>query len=83
MLDVAETWERLALLDEKTLIPPSVSDDRPRHFVGFSVPGGRIETYRALAGVTRAVAGALSDPEIREMVLRDAEVWDRMAAFEE
>jgi hypothetical protein len=23
MLEVAETWERLAMLDEKTMLPPS------------------------------------------------------------
>ncbi len=76
-------WERLALLDEKTVIPPALTDYPCRHLAGFSFLGGRIKSHRALAAVTRAVAEALSDPRLREMVLRDAEVWDRLADIEE
>ena len=39
--------------------------------------------YRARAQEARAKAAAIEDGEARQQLLHDAEVWERMADFEE
>jgi hypothetical protein len=48
-----------------------------------SLPNNLPAQYRARAEEARVKAEAASDPEVRKSLLRDAELWERMAQYEE
>jgi hypothetical protein len=48
-----------------------------------SMVGERAKQYRAKAQNVRQQAAAEADESRRKLLLNDAELWDRMAAYEE
>ena len=48
-----------------------------------SVPNSLPAQYRARAEEARVKAEAATDPDVRKALLNDAELWERMAQYEE
>ena len=65
-------------------MPPTAGNGRRDYPLGpVTLPNPLATQYRARAEEARVKAEAASEPEVRKALLHDAEMWERMAQYED